>query len=78
MNRLASTRLNLHKLSEVNDANTVKKSLPFIAGIQDIEKEIRNIAHDLNKDIFINTDSFRVIVESLFSEQKTIQNQMPF
>jgi len=72
MNRLASTRLNLHKLSEVNDANTVKKSLPFIAGIQDIEKEIRNIAHDLNKDIFINTDSFRVIVESLFSEQKKL------
>ena len=72
MNRLASTRLNLHKLSEVDDANTVKKSLPFIAGIQDIEKEIRNIAHDLNKDIFINTDSFRVIVESLFSEQKKL------
>ncbi len=72
MNRLASTRLNLHKLSEGNDVSSIKKSLPFIAGIQDIEKEIRNIAHDLNKEVFINTDSFRVIVESLFSEQKKL------
>ncbi len=72
MNRLASTRLNLQMLSEAKDSRAIKKSLPFIAGIQDIEKEIRNIAHDLNKEVFINTDSFRVIIESLFSEQKKI------
>lgn len=72
MNRLASTRLNLHKLSEGNDVSSIKKSLPFIAGIQDIEKEIRNIAHDLNNEVFINTDSFQVIVGSLFSEQKKL------
>lgn len=72
MNRLASTRLNLQMLSEAKDSRSIKKSLPLIAGIQDIEKEIRNIAHDLNKEVFINTDSFRVIIESLFSEQKKI------
>lgn len=72
MNRLASTRLNLQMLSDAKDSRAIKKGLPFIAGIQDIEKEIRNIAHDLNKEVFVNTDSFRVIIESLFSEQKKI------
>jgi signal transduction histidine kinase len=72
MNRLASTRLNLHMLAENNNPEAIQKCLPFITGIQDIEKEIRNIAHDLNNDVFINTDSFLAIIQSLFVEQKTL------
>ena len=72
MNRLASTRLNLHILNEKSDTLTIKKCIPFINGIQNIEKEIRNIAHDLNKDVFVNTDSFLAVVDSLFEEQKKL------
>ena len=72
MNRLAATRLNLHALNENSDRETIKKCLPFIDGIQNIEKEIRNIAHDLNKDVFSNTNSFTIITESLFEEQRVV------
>ncbi|MBC7606046.1 MAG: hypothetical protein H7199_03710 [Burkholderiales bacterium] len=72
MNKLTSTRLNLYILNERKDPDTINKCLPFIEGIQKIEKEIRNIAHDLNKEVFSNADSFLGVIESLFIEQKSI------
>ncbi len=72
MNRLVSTRLNLHILNENSDKETIKKCLPFIAGIQDIEREIRNIAHDFNIDIFSDSDSFKSIIILLFEEQQKL------
>ena len=70
MNRLSSTRLNLHILNEKATPEIIRKCLPFIAGIQDIEKEIRNVSHDLNKDALFNKISFVAVVESLVAEQK--------
>ena len=72
MNRLASTRLNLHVLNERKDLQTIEKCLPFIDNIQNIEKEIRDIAHNLNHDVFSNTDSFSKILESLSDDQNNI------
>lgn len=74
MNRLASTRLNLHIIAEKPSLESLKKSLPFIDGIQDIEKEIRNIAHDLNSNAFANKTSFIAVVESFIEEQKRISS----
>jgi signal transduction histidine kinase len=70
MNRLSSTRLNLHILNENATPEIIKKCLPFIAGIQDIEKEIRNISHDLNKDAIFNKVSFVAVLETFIEEQK--------
>ncbi len=70
MNRLSSTRLNLHILNENATPEIIKKCLPFIAGIQDIEKEIRNISHDLNKDAIFNKVSFVAVLEAFIEEQK--------
>ncbi len=70
MNRLSSTRLNLHILNEKATPEIIRKCLPFIAGIQDIEKEIRNVSHNLNKDALFNKVSFVVVVESFVAEQK--------
>jgi signal transduction histidine kinase len=70
MNRLSSTRLNLHILNENATPEIIKKCLPFIAGIQDIEKEIRNISHDLNKDAIFNKVSFVAVLEAFVEEQK--------
>ena len=70
MNRLSSTRLNLHILHENATPEIIKKCLPFIAGIQDIEKEIRNISHDLNKDAIFNKVSFVAVLEAFIEEQK--------
>ena len=74
MNRLASTRLNLHVIAEKPSLSNIKKCLPFIDGIQDIEKEIRNIAHDLNSNAFANKASFIAVVESFIKEQKSISS----
>ncbi|WP_298221436.1 tetratricopeptide repeat-containing sensor histidine kinase [Flavobacterium sp.] len=74
MNRLTSTRLNLHVIAENSETETIKKCLPFIDGIQEIEKEIRNIAHDLNSNVFTNKTSFIGIVESFIEEQKSISS----
>lgn len=72
MNKLSSTRLNLHILSDKSDRETIIKCLPYIDDIQKIEKEIRNIAHGLHQEIFKNADSFTAVIESLFEKQKTI------
>ncbi len=71
MSKLTSTRLNLFILSRKTDEETIKKCLTHIEGIQNIEKEIRSISHDLAQDIFTGKDSFKTIVSELFEQQKT-------
>lgn len=72
MNRLASTRFNLHILNNKKDTETVDKCLPFIDGLHEIEKEIRNIAHDLNTEVFSDNDSFKNILMTFVEEQKNV------
>ncbi|WP_309608283.1 tetratricopeptide repeat protein [Flavobacterium sp.] len=72
MSKLTSTRLNLFVLSKKTDEETIKKCLVHIAEIQNIEKEIRQISHNLAQDIFLGKDSFKIIIESLFESQKDI------
>lgn len=74
MSKLTSTRLNLFVLSKRNDEETIKKCITHIDGIQEIEKEIRAISHDLNRDIFAAKDSFKAIIEALFENQKSISD----
>ncbi|RTY95830.1 ATP-binding protein [Flavobacterium sp. GT3R68] len=74
MSKLTSTRLNLFVLSKKTDEETIKKCLIHIEGIQNIEKEIRSISHDLNQDLFSAKDSFKTIIEALFEEQENISN----
>ena len=68
MGKLASTRLNLFVLNKKTDPETIKKCLLHIAEIQNIEKEIRSISHDLNKNIFDVKDSFKTIITNLFED----------
>jgi signal transduction histidine kinase len=74
MSRLTSTRLNLFILSKKTDQDTINKCLEHIANIQNIEKEIRAISHDLAQDIFATKDSFKTMLESFFEQQNEITN----
>lgn len=67
MNRLASTRLNLSLLSISRDDQTIENCLNHIRDIQNIEKEIRNIAHDLSQDSLYDLDSFEPLLNNLLS-----------
>jgi len=72
MNKLAYTRFNLHLLTKKNDDKAFSKCATYIDGIQDIEKEIRDIAHDLNNHVFSKNSSFKNALITLFNEQKEI------
>lgn len=71
MNKLASTRLNLFILSQRNDPETITTCLIHISQIHHIEQEIRNIAHDLNKEVFNETNSFVALLEEFVTNQNT-------
>jgi len=68
MNKLAGIRFSLHAVTKNAGVGIFEKSQPFINGIQDIEKEIRNIAHDLNKDVFAENFSFTNALNQLFED----------
>ncbi len=67
MGKLTAIRLNLFVLKKRKDPETIDKCLPFIDDIQNIEKEIRQISHDLNQNVFYDNVSFISIVENLFT-----------
>lgn len=67
MGKLTGIRLNLFILKKKQDPDTIEKCLPFIDDIQDVEKEIRQIAHDLNQNLFDDNVTFISIVENLFA-----------
>ncbi|SEQ19901.1 sensor histidine kinase [Flavobacterium urocaniciphilum] len=66
MGKLTGIRLNLFILKKKQDVETVQKCLPFIDDIQNIEKEIRQITHDLKQNLFDDNITFSSIVENLF------------
>ncbi|WP_130734908.1 sensor histidine kinase [Flavobacterium sp. J27] len=72
MNKLASTRLNLFILTKRNDEETIKKCIGHINEIQNIEKEVRVIAHELSNDTFSEKGNFKTILTELLSEQNEL------
>lgn len=67
MGKLTAIRLNLFILKKKQDPETIQKCLPIIDEIQHIEKEIRQISHDLNQNLFDDNVTFISIVENLFT-----------
>lgn len=72
MNKLASTRLNLYILQRRRDDKTIEKCIEHINEIQNIEKEVRSIAHELNNEVFNNSNNFKSILEELIQEQNKL------
>ena len=67
MGKLTGIRLNLFVLSKKRDDATIDHCLQHIAEIQNVEKEIRTISHDLSKNFFSDVVNFIVIVKNLFA-----------
>ncbi|MDI1254863.1 MAG: sensor histidine kinase [Flavobacterium sp.] len=74
MGKLNSIRLNLFVLSRKTDPQTIQKCLTHINEIQDIEKEIRTIAFDLQKNVFSSTLDFEITVRNLFTSVENHSN----
>jgi len=65
MNKLAGIRFNLFILEKKTDPETTLKCMTYISEIQSIEKEIRNIAHDLHQDVFDTNNDYAELIKSL-------------
>lgn len=72
MNKLASTRLNLFVLTKRNDEETIQKCIGHINEIQNIEKEVRVIAHELSNDVFSEKSNFKTILNELLVQQNDL------
>jgi signal transduction histidine kinase len=71
MGKLSSIRMNLFALNRTTDPETIAKCIEQVKEIQNIEKEIRAISHDLNNNIFSDSVNFVSIVENLFTAIKS-------
>ncbi|WP_313805428.1 ATP-binding protein [Flavobacterium sp.] len=79
MGKLTAIRLNLFVLQKRDDPETIAKCVTHVNEIQEIEKEIRKIAHDLNNNMFSNQSDFTVMVDNLvenIKEHSTIDFQI--
>ncbi len=72
MGKLSGIRLNLFVLNKRSDPETVSKCLGHIDKIQEVEKEIRSIAYDLENDLFGEDRSFSALVRTLVQSAKEV------
>ncbi|WP_395043674.1 tetratricopeptide repeat protein [Flavobacterium sp.] len=74
MNKLASTRFNLFKLSKTTDQATIDDALIHIEKIKDIEDEIRDLTHDLTKEVFQDSSSYKSHLEKFIADQNKLHS----
>ncbi|HLN96299.1 MAG TPA: ATP-binding protein [Flavobacterium sp.] len=72
MGKLSGIRLNLFVLNKRSDPETVSKCLGHIDKIQEVEKEIRSIAYDLENDLFGEDRSFSALLRTLVQSAKEV------
>lgn len=74
MGKLTAIRLNLFVLTKKNDPETIARCLEHVDEIQNIEKEIRKISHDLNQNLFTDVSDFTLMVNNLVDNIKEHSN----
>ncbi len=70
MNKLAGIRYNLFKLEKKQDTETIQNCLQHIAELHTVEKEVRDIAHDLNFDVFSNKNDYATLLNTLIKDNE--------
>ncbi|WP_231557061.1 tetratricopeptide repeat-containing sensor histidine kinase [Flavobacterium sp. AED] len=70
MNKIYGVRMNLGFFNSLIDEETIEKRKVYITELQNIESEIRSIAHDLSRGSFFDGNDFNVLLSSLIENQK--------
>ncbi|WP_415060168.1 sensor histidine kinase [Flavobacterium sp.] len=70
MNRLAGIRYNLFKLEKKQDTETIENCLQHIAELHTVEKDVREIAHDLNFEVFSNKNNYVTLLHTLIKDNE--------
>ncbi|MFV8324569.1 tetratricopeptide repeat-containing sensor histidine kinase [Flavobacterium sp. ZS1P14] len=70
LGRMFGVRMNLDGLNKFNDELAVNQRISYLAELKNIEQDIREISHDLNREKSELINNFVAIVNNLFEDQK--------
>ncbi|WAC01197.1 sensor histidine kinase [Lacinutrix neustonica] len=74
LGKIFGTRMGLGFLNIQGDAEMKKKHLSYIDELQDIEKEIRTISHDLKNEVLLKKQEYSELLKTLIKTQSDISN----
>ncbi len=69
LGRLFGARLNLDSLNKMDGEDAEEKRNNYLAELKNIEQDIREISHDLNREKFVLINNFVAILNNLLEEQ---------
>ncbi|WP_348823994.1 tetratricopeptide repeat-containing sensor histidine kinase [Flavobacterium aestuarii] len=70
LGRMFGVRINLDGLNKINDDSGIEMRLNYLTELKNIEQDIREISHNLNREKSELINNFVAIVTNLFEEQK--------
>jgi len=70
LGRLFGARLNLDSLNKFSDDESIINRFNYLNELKNIEQDIREISHDLNREKYALINNFIAIVNNLLEEQK--------
>ena len=70
LGRMFGVRMNLDGLNRFNDEIAVNQRNSYLSELKNIEQDIREISHDLNREKSELINNFVAIVNNLFEDQK--------
>jgi signal transduction histidine kinase len=78
LGRMFGVRMNLDSLNKFQDELASQQRISYLNELKNIEQDIREISHDLNREKSELINNFVAIVENLFEEQKKTFNSKLF
>jgi signal transduction histidine kinase len=70
LGRMFGVRMNLDSLNKINDESASIQRNSYLSELKNIEQDIREISHDLNREKSELINNFVAIVDNLFEEQR--------
>ncbi|EIA10156.1 tetratricopeptide repeat protein [Flavobacterium frigoris] len=70
LGRMFGVRMNLDSLNNFQDDIAVSQRINYLSELKNIEQDIREISHDLNREKSELINNFVAIVDNLFEEQR--------
>ncbi|RYE57588.1 MAG: tetratricopeptide repeat protein [Sphingobacteriales bacterium] len=70
LGRLFGARLNLDSLNKMDTEEAVDKRNAYLTELKNIEQDIREISHDLNREKYVLINNFIAILNNLLEEQQ--------
>ena len=70
LGRLFGARLNLDSLNKFSDEESIISRYNYLNELKNIEQDIREISHDLNREKYVLINNFLAIVNNLLEDQK--------